>query len=60
MSNIAFGFFGQTRFSDVLNIHYKKIEKDYDFFMSTWNDENSKKINFNFLKCNKYNRRIGL
>ena len=58
MSNIAFGFVGQTRFSDILNIHYKKIEKDYDFFMSTWNDENSKNINFNFLKCNKHNFEI--
>ena len=38
---IAFGFFGQTRVTDVINVLYKRIEKDYDFFMSTWNDENS-------------------
>ena len=58
MSNIAFGFIGQTRFSDILNIHYKKIEGEYDFFMSTWYDENSNNIDFNFLKCNKHDFEI--
>ena len=52
---IAFGFFGQTRVTDVINVLYKRIEKDYDFFMSTWNDENSQKLNFDFIKINKYN-----
>jgi hypothetical protein len=52
---IAFGFFGQTRVSDVINVWYKRIEKDYDFFMSTWNDENSQKLNFDFIKINKCN-----
>lgn len=55
MNNIAFGFFGQTRVSDVINVWYKKIEKDYDFFMSTWNDNESEKLNFEFTKINKHN-----
>lgn len=55
MNNIAFGFFGQTRVSNVINVWYKQIEKDYDFFMSTWDDENSQKLNFDFVEINKYN-----
>jgi hypothetical protein len=53
--NIAFCFYGQTRVEDVINLWYKKIEKDYDFFMSTWDDENSRNLDFEFIKCNKHN-----
>tara|TARA_Y100000310_G_scaffold335945_1_gene419249 strand:- start:644 stop:1372 length:729 start_codon:yes stop_codon:yes gene_type:complete len=53
--NVAFCFFGQTRIVDTLNVYYKKIEKDYDFFMSTWDDEDSANIDFEFVKCNKHN-----
>ena len=52
--NIAFCFYGQIRFEDVINLWYKKIEKDYDFFMSTWDDEDSRNIDFEFVKCNKH------
>ena len=55
MAKVAFGFFGQTRVSDVINVWYKKIEKDYDFFMSTWDDKNSQKLNFSFVEICKHN-----
>lgn len=55
MNKIAFGFFGQTRVTNVINVWYKQIEKDYDFFMSTWDDENSQKLNFSFVEIGKYN-----
>ena len=45
---VAICFYGQTRVEDVINLWYKNIENDYDFFISTWDDEHSKKLNFNF------------
>jgi len=49
MAKVAICFYGQTRVQDVINCWYKKIESDYDFFISTWDDEQSKKLNFNFI-----------
>ena len=48
MAKVAFCFYGQTRVEDVINLWYKNIENDYEFFISTWDDEQSKKLNFNF------------
>jgi len=49
MAKVAFCFYGQTRVEDVINLWYEKIENDYDFFISTWNDEHSQKIDFDFV-----------
>ena len=54
MKNIAFCFYGKTRIPESINKFYKKIENDYDFFMSTWDDEDSRNIDFEFIKCNKH------
>ena len=57
MKNIAFCFYGKTRIPESINKFYKKIENDYDFFMSTWDDEDSRNIDFEFIKCNKHHFR---
>tara|TARA_B100001094_G_scaffold154738_1_gene149715 strand:+ start:188 stop:997 length:810 start_codon:yes stop_codon:yes gene_type:complete len=49
MAKVAFCFYGQTRVEDVINLWYKNIENDYDFFISTWDDEHSQKIDFDFV-----------
>jgi hypothetical protein len=54
MKNIAFCFYGKTRIPESINKFYKKIENDYDFFMSTWDDEDSRSLNFKFTKFNTY------
>ncbi len=48
MSKIAFCFFGQTRTPSVINKFYKTIENGYDFFISTWDDNCSQELDFNF------------
>ncbi len=53
--NIAFCFVGEIRTPPVINKFYKKIENDYDFFMSTWDDEDSRKLDFKFIECIKHN-----
>jgi len=45
---IAFCFYGQTRVSDVINLWFKQVENEYDFFISTWDDGDSRKLDLNF------------
>ena len=46
---IAICFFGETRAPGVINKIYKSIENKYDYFISTWDDEESQKLDFKFI-----------
>jgi|TARA_Y100000034_G_scaffold136252_1_gene211804 hypothetical protein len=47
-NKVAICFYGQTRVPIVINKWWKKLEKKYDFFISTWDDEDSDKLDFDF------------
>ena len=46
---IAICFFGETRAPSIINKIYKSIENKYDYFISTWDDEESQKLNLKFI-----------
>lgn len=57
---IAVCFYGQVRFYEIFNLFYKHVIKqnlefEIDFFIATWNDFDSKKVDFNFTKSKYFN-----